>query len=478
MTDDVALRELILRYRRLRTMGGRQAQGRGQEFNTFLRDLLRAWGLEAHADQRGLRNRDETDVGFSVGRAYYILEAKWTKEPINLDPVAKLYLRLRVRPPNTAAVLVSMAGFTGPVREFTEYHPEIILLDRTHIEAMLTGLVDPDVLLHLLFSWTSRRGGSYVTAADLLLSPYPPNLPVWTGPGDSVSPVPAVTGFADTVGASVVLTAEPQEDHFTGMSLASDRSLLLTCGSGVQRLDPRSGRTSWELPLAGTRTAVAPGASGGLLVACESGIVSWDGEQLLPVAGAFRPGSQLITGPAGSRWVFSTTGPTGDVWKGSHTLTRIGERVGDETHWPIEFSGQVKRAALTGTGDLYLGSGYQGGVLEVGAGMRLDDSNWFIAAPLRDLTALLAVGEHTVLSAGASTEAGQVALYSTDLRTGRHSELVTVEGNAATALAGDGEGGCYLLLDAWIPRSTRPRPVLMHLAGAAQDMQSAAVPAS
>ncbi|MGH3627375.1 MAG: restriction endonuclease, partial [Sciscionella sp.] len=87
-------------------------------------------------------------------RAYYILEAKWYAKTINLDPVAKLEMRLRVRPPGTGGILVSMSGFTAPVYGYTEYHPEILLLDRTHIEAMLTGLLGPERFFHHLVFWT------------------------------------------------------------------------------------------------------------------------------------------------------------------------------------------------------------------------------------------------------------------------------------------------------------------------------------
>lgn len=323
--NDGELRDLLTRYQQLKDMPKGAETHRGQRFNLFLRDLLRAWGLEAHSDQRGIRNRDETDVGFSVGRAYYILEAKWERKPINLDPVAKLYLRLKVRPPGTAAVLVSMSGFTKHVHEFTEYHPEITLLDRTHIEAMLTGLVDPDQLLHLLFSWTSRRGGSHVPLERLMLNPYPPELPRWTDPSGK----PGVSYLADGVCAQALLvTDEPPALTFTGMTATAYGAMLLTCDQGVMRLDPDTRKTNWEFPLSGCSGSALLGSEASFFTACESAVVRWDSRALTAVAGAFKPHSQLLAGPDGERWMFSTTGPTGRVWNGSHTLTRLGSRAG------------------------------------------------------------------------------------------------------------------------------------------------------
>jgi len=71
------LHELVSRYRELEGLSDGQRQARGQQFNTFLANVLHAWGVEAHADQRGAGGRDEIDVAFSLGTTYYILEAKW-----------------------------------------------------------------------------------------------------------------------------------------------------------------------------------------------------------------------------------------------------------------------------------------------------------------------------------------------------------------------------------------------------------------
>ncbi|MFE2693608.1 restriction endonuclease [Streptomyces mirabilis] len=465
--SDVELRDLLIRYQQLKSMPRGKETRRGQLFNVFLRDLLRAWGLEAHSDQRGIRNRDETDVGFSIGRSYYILEAKWERKPINLDPVAKLYLRLKVRPPGTAAVLVSMSGFTKHVREFTEYHPEIILLDSTHIEAMLTGLVDPDQLLHSLFSWTSRRGGSHVALDRLLLSPYPPELARWIDPGDKLG----ISHIADGVRAtSLLMTDEPDTAlTFTGMTSVSDNTVRLTCDHGVMRLDLSTGDSSWELPLSGCFGPAVPGPGSGFLAACDSAVVRWDGRALTAVAGAFPPRSQLLSGPDGERWMFSTTGPTGHPYYGSHTLTRLGLRAGEEEAFRIFFEGEIKQAAITSRNTLYIASRFYAGDLGIADGMSLDvstaTSNGFPAAQLTEVTALHRIGEHTVLSAGRA--AHEVALYATHLGTREHTLLMRISAAAATALAVRDDGVCFLLLRAWesdwLDRSARSRPLLLRI---------------
>jgi hypothetical protein len=196
--------------------------------------------------------------------------------------------------------------------------------------------------------------------------------------------------------------------------------------------------------------------------------VRWDGRALTALAGAFKQHSQLLAGPDGERWMFSTTGPTGHVYQGSHTLTRLGSRAGEEEPHSIEFSGQIKQVAITGRNTLYIASTYYGGELDITEEMRLDllpeSTQVFQAAPLSEATALHRIGEQTMLSFGRADN--EVALYSTDLDTREHTRLLQVSAAAATALTVR-DGVCYLLLHAWDsdwrPRTALTRPALLRI---------------
>ncbi|MER6373546.1 hypothetical protein ABT255_35425 [Streptomyces mirabilis] len=50
--SDVELRDLLIRSQQLKGIPQGRETRRGQLFNAFPRDLLRAWGLEADSDQR------------------------------------------------------------------------------------------------------------------------------------------------------------------------------------------------------------------------------------------------------------------------------------------------------------------------------------------------------------------------------------------------------------------------------------------
>lgn len=432
---DAQLRELLSEYRLLLAAKPGELQRRGQRFNRFLARLFTVWGIEALADQRGIDNRDEIDVALAIGRAYYILEAKWSSKPINLDPVAKLEMRLRVRPPGTGGILVSMSGFTAPVYAYTEYYPEILLLDRSHIEAMLTGLLGPDRFFHHLVFWTSRRGGSSVPLKDLLEPPHIQPPPQWeiAGPG-ATARVPDVVHSAEGVAVRPLISscgnwASPWLD----MTPEREDRVLLTSPDGILRLTPETGESTWISAVPGCVGAAFSDDGDAMIAQCNHAIVRFASEQLAPVAGAFPlTGSYLLADPDGGFAVLSTSGPPSRG--GTHTLTLLGGSVGTERSFTIGFVGAVVRGALLPGRRLYLASTLYAGVLQVGEGMSLTKDNWFEGPPLVDTAVVLALGEHTVLTGGRGNGISAL-IYATDLRTCQHTKLLEIQARRVEGMA-------------------------------------------
>jgi hypothetical protein len=424
---DAQLRELLIEYRVLLAAKPGELQRRGQQFNQFLATLFTVWGVEALADQRGIDNRDEIDVALAVGRVYYILEAKWYAKPINLDPVAKLEMRLRVRPPGTGGILVSMSGFTAPVYAYTEYHPEIILLDRTHIEAMLTGLLGPERFFHHLVFWTSRRGGSSVRLRDLLEPPRIQPPPQWetAGPG-AIARVPDVVQSTDGVAVRPLISSCGNwSSPWIDMTLEREDQVLLTSADGILRLNPETGESTWISSVPGCVGAAFPDDGEAVIAQCNHAIVRFEAEQLTAVAGSFPlTGSYLLANPDGGFAVLSTSGPPSQG--GTHTLTLLGGSVGAERSFAIDFVGGVRRGALLPGGRLYLASTLYVGVLEVGESMSLTEDNWFEGPPLVDTTVVLAIDENTMLTGGRGNGIGAL-IYATDLRTRQHTKLLEIQ---------------------------------------------------
>ena len=446
------LRGLATCFRDLDAMNDEPVR-RGKDFNGFLASLLRADGIEAYEDQRGLDGRDEIDVAFSCDGRHFVLKAKWLAEKVSDDAVHKLRGRLEVRPPGTIGVFVSMNGYTEPALNKAKFYPNVLLLDRRHVEALVTGLFTASELIGRVLSWANRRGGSHLPL-DELLSGQPADADDWSPPEDVPDATPQTAG----VSAAAVLAA-PLGTVLTGMTARGDH-LLLTTGEGVLRLDPSNGDVRWLLTLPGSRADVLPTTTGTTML-CGAAALTHTGGGFAPAAGPFPSSAYLLAGPDGVPWVFATTGPPG--WGGRHTLTRLSNRpVGQHEH-TIDFEGKIDHMALLPGGRLYLVGGCRAGVLDIQETMSFPEKDWEEAPPLSEFGALLPRGAHTVLSAGRSPSGIGVEVYSTDLRTHQHTLLAAVSGQRAIGLAPQKGGGVSLMTDVWLPRSAVPRPVLFSL---------------
>src|SRR2546430_16559892 len=79
-------------------------------------------------------------------------------------------MRVRQRMRGTIGVFVSMAGYTADAVAGLASAGEgsVLLLDRGHLEAMVSGLVPPDELLRLVGAWASFLGRWYAPLHDPL----------------------------------------------------------------------------------------------------------------------------------------------------------------------------------------------------------------------------------------------------------------------------------------------------------------------
>lgn len=103
--------------------------------------------------------------------------------------------------------------------------PDMLLLDRTHLEALLSGLLSPADLFTELTDRASYRGEIRVPLTDLLVPKDQPAPPV-LGPGSPDGSVPVVTETAPGVRGDVVLHGtQPQETVMDGIAVDRDGRL-------------------------------------------------------------------------------------------------------------------------------------------------------------------------------------------------------------------------------------------------------------
>ncbi|WP_169317417.1 restriction endonuclease [Actinacidiphila oryziradicis] len=462
MTVDETQLRLIAEYQRMRREPAARAKARGVCFNGFLAQVLRHDGLDAVSDQRGLHGRDETDVVFYFDGTHYILEAKWTKKRVSDDPIGKLHRRLRTRQTGVRGVMVSMSRYTRDALNTEENFADVILLDGSHVEAMVCGLLPPQQLLHQILSVTTRRGGSYVPLADLLRPAMTPDLPrLRPTLAGSDDPVTVQAGPGVTV--TPLLTAHgPWTDTASGMAVTKNGDLLWTLDSGILRVAPVTGTTSWHDTLQLCYGPVIP-RSDDTLIAVRAGAALRTGPTgITALGGGFNTFSYALPGTGDDAWVFSSTGPTGEVYKGSHTLTRLGDTLADSAPHSIEFSGGVHQAAITPAGTVYLSGGGDSVTADLAPSMD-GNTGWFASVPVVTPTTSLVLDDHTVLLAGRVGNGIETAVYAADTRTRSYSQLARLHGTYdLTAVARDRDGAIYLLADIR-GNSPTPHPHLLRL---------------
>jgi Holliday junction resolvase-like predicted endonuclease len=447
----LCLRELIDEYGRMRRLEGMIPQQRGQRFNEFIAELLRCWGLERV--EANVRSLGEIDVTFAVNGTRFILEAKWENSPIDFGPMAKLSRRITQRLAGTRGVLLSMSGYTADaVSDMPQgQQPDMLLLDRTHLEAMLSGLFSPTDLFTELVDDASYRGEVQVSLTELLVPNDTPPLPVLIvgSPGDLM---PVITDIGLGVHAEVVLHGtQPQETVVDGIAVDSDGRLLLTMPQGIVRADIGSGACEWAVPIPGCRRSALPRSDGSILVICGATVLRWDGRECQIVAGGFTGGTSLLQGPEGQAWVFDYKTAEWLQFGRSVTLTQLGDEMGQEERHVVDFQAGIWNAVWLSRHCFFLaGDGHFGVVdLDKTTSVPIDDR---LRSPHPDQRGAIRIDERTVMTA---TRHGTV--YRTDVETGK-SDLVTRLDMLALGcdMASDDRGRAYVLEHRGSPRNFIP----------------------
>jgi len=440
LATTLRLRELIDEYGQMHRLKAMTPQRRGQRFNDFIADLLRCWGLGRV--EANVRSVGEIDVTFAVDGARFILEAKWEQGPIDFGALAKFRGRIIQRLAGTRGVFLSMSGYTDEAQSdlLRGQQPDMLLLDRTHLEAMLSGLFSPGDLLAALLDRASYCGEVWTPVGNLLVrgnvAPLP-TLALGRQPDEPSSVIDAAPG----VRAEVSLHGtRPQNAVIEGVAVDPLGRLLLTTAEGVVRADPETGALGWAVPIAGCRRGAFPCADGSILVVCGETVLRWDGSEFRIAAGGFTGGTSLLPGPDGEVWVFDYK-RTDRLGSGSSvTLTRLGSELGQEERHTLDFRAGIWSAVwLSGRRFFLAGDGHFAVVdLDKTTTVPIDDR---LISPHPDQRGAIRIDEHTVMTA---TRHGTV--YRIDVETGKSTLVAKLDMLAMGCdLAATGRERAYVL---------------------------------
>jgi len=408
--DSKRWRELVGEYGRLDRGEGVTRQRRGQLFNGLIAELLKLYGIKARADNRSV---GELDVIFTYNDRRFILEAKWVESKTDTGPIAKLQRRVEQRMAGVAGVFLSMSGYTADAID--EYRLgrriDTLLLERSHWEAILSGLMSPQDLFDRLLDAAQFEGTAHVSLLNLL------------------KPEAPISDYKiERVADSSNLTIKAMRSPATGATTDQAGNVYLTTDDGIILADLGKRRAAMAAPVQGCTGPTAIGADGSIIFMRQNGIGAFrDGHIEVISDGVDIHGTGLLVQDHQGA-VCVNLGVTPDSAP-SFSLVRPDSRVGT-VEWK-QFPEQVKNvtAASALTKDLFaVGSTAGLHVLNIDGGVRHGP------IPLsKESAAILALDGNVVLALDASN-----GLWGIELPRGMPRLLRSIEpeGYVFTTFAG------------------------------------------
>ncbi|MBW4704652.1 restriction endonuclease [Micromonospora sp. RL09-050-HVF-A] len=419
-SEAAAQANLVQRYASLGALaGGISKSKRGMAFNQLIADALQRDGIDAEADARGPRG--EVDVAFFYEGTWYLLEAKWEAAPIDADPIRKLHDVVNERRPGSMGILASWSGFNESALRRAAGTRNLILFDRTHIEALLAGVATAQEVLSASNRAISVLGDERVSLATLLRPRRPSEAPIILGVPDGFTP--AAVAAPNGLDAEVLAYG----DGIKGLASHEDR-LLITVEDGVVELEPRHLRVRRRLELTRCEGNMFRDSDGSLLVARHGGVVRYGHDGVGVAAGGYGRTPMIVNGMDGLPWFLdrSTTN-----WLGNHPghLVAPGPDLGVDQRYSCELPATscVNACWMQGYTFLILGEG-NSCVVDVSTGKFV-----WIVTPVGRPHGLIRLNETRVLVTGWNRHL-QVAVIDTESGWTSQPAAVNLAGHVGDAV--------------------------------------------
>lgn len=112
---------------------------------------------------------EQIDGSFVLDRQVYLLEAKWTREPVDQKELYAFRAKVEGKSTYTRGLFVSVAGYTGPAQAAITQGktPNFVMADGAHLYRVLEGHLDLDELLRRLVRHLGERGQPYLPIQEL-----------------------------------------------------------------------------------------------------------------------------------------------------------------------------------------------------------------------------------------------------------------------------------------------------------------------
>jgi len=142
---------------------------RGYDLEKLLNSLFALFDLTPTSPFR--RTGEQIDGSFTLDRDHYLLEAKWTKELVNLADLRDLDGAVGSSLDNTLGLFISVEGFseTGVEAYLQGSRPRIVCMDGADLFMVLEGRIDLADLLQRKKDIAVQKKNICVSANDIIL---------------------------------------------------------------------------------------------------------------------------------------------------------------------------------------------------------------------------------------------------------------------------------------------------------------------
>lgn len=142
---------------------------RGYDLEKLLNELFTLFDLAPRAPFR--RTGEQIDGAFVLDRDHYLLEAKWTKDRVNLGDLRDLDGAVGSSLDNTLGLFISIEGFSEQgISEYLQGNrPRIVCMDGADLFMVLDGRIDLADLLQRKKDIAVQKKKILVSANDIIL---------------------------------------------------------------------------------------------------------------------------------------------------------------------------------------------------------------------------------------------------------------------------------------------------------------------
>ncbi len=139
----------------------------GYAFETWFYDLVGYDEIPSRLPYKDPKGR-QIDGSLTLDGTTFLIETKFTKEPIGSQDIDIFLSKIRTKADNTMGIMVSMSGFnSGAIETASHDRTPVILLDHTHLFSFVfPGTLSLSDVIRRVWRHASQTGEAYLAAIN------------------------------------------------------------------------------------------------------------------------------------------------------------------------------------------------------------------------------------------------------------------------------------------------------------------------